>query len=69
MPPCPRVLQWLKDFAKERKLAWQQDSVGNIVIKRPGSAGGEHAPTVVIQARPSFFSCMLSCMQTPLVHS
>ena len=46
-----RVLQFLKDFAQERKLAWQQDSVGNIVIKRAGSGGGEHAPPVVIQVQ------------------
>lgn len=46
--PC-RVLDWLKAFAAERKLEWQQDSVGNIVIRRPGSGGGEEAPPVVIQ--------------------
>lgn len=44
-----RVLQYLKDFANERKLAWQQDAVGNMVIKRTGSGGGEMAPAVVIQ--------------------
>ncbi|GLC42124.1 hypothetical protein PLESTM_001294000 [Pleodorina starrii] len=44
-----RVLQYLKDFAAERQLAWQQDAVGNLVIRRPGSGGGEGAPCVVIQ--------------------
>ncbi|KAK9830529.1 hypothetical protein WJX72_012284 [[Myrmecia] bisecta] len=44
-----RVLQWLKDFAQARGLKWQQDAVGNLVIKRPGSGGGEAAPVVVIQ--------------------
>ncbi|EIE18888.1 aminoacyl-histidine dipeptidase [Coccomyxa subellipsoidea C-169] len=44
-----KVLQYLKDFANERKLAWQQDGVGNMVIKRTGSGGGEMAPAVVIQ--------------------
>lgn len=44
-----RVLQFLKDFANERKLAWQQDAVGNMVIKRTGTGGGEMAPAVVIQ--------------------
>lgn len=39
----------MKDFANERKLAWQQDGVGNMVIKRTGSGGGEMAPAVVIQ--------------------
>ena len=45
-----RVLRWLKAFADERSLAWQQDAVGNLVIKRTGSGGGETAPAVVIQA-------------------
>lgn len=44
-----RVLDWLKGFAKERGLEWQQDSVGNIVIRRPGSGGGEAAPPVIVQ--------------------
>ena len=44
-----RVLKWLKAFADERGLAWQQDAVGNLVIKRTGSGGGENAPAVVIQ--------------------
>ncbi|GLI69814.1 hypothetical protein VaNZ11_014518, partial [Volvox africanus] len=44
-----RVLQYLKDFAAERQLPWQQDAVGNLVIRRPGSGGGEGAPCVVVQ--------------------
>ncbi|KAL4434503.1 hypothetical protein ABPG75_000944 [Micractinium tetrahymenae] len=44
-----RVLDWLKSFADERGLEWQQDSVGNIVIRRPGSGGGEAAPPVIVQ--------------------
>lgn len=43
------VLDWLKQFARERGLPWQQDAVGNIVIRRPGSHGGEKAPVVIIQ--------------------
>ncbi|GLI69830.1 hypothetical protein VaNZ11_014535, partial [Volvox africanus] len=30
-----RVLQYLKDFAAERQLPWQQDAGGNLVIRRP----------------------------------
>lgn len=44
-----RVLDWLKRFADERGLEWQQDAVGNIVIRRPGSGGGEAAPPVIVQ--------------------
>ena len=43
------MLRWLKSFADERGLAWQQDTVGNLVIKRTGTGGGERAPAVVIQ--------------------
>ncbi len=43
------MLKWLKSFAEERGLAWQQDTVGNLVIKRTGTGGGEEAPAVVIQ--------------------
>jgi dipeptidase D len=45
----PSVLAWLKAFADDRGLAWTQDTVGNIVIRRPGSGGGQDAPPVVIQ--------------------
>ncbi|EFN51344.1 hypothetical protein CHLNCDRAFT_59267 [Chlorella variabilis] len=44
-----RVLEWLKRFATDRGLDWKQDKVGNIVIYRPGSGGGEKAPPVIIQ--------------------
>jgi dipeptidase D len=44
-----RVLAWLKAFAEERKLAYQQDAEGNLVIKRPGSGGGNNAPPIIIQ--------------------
>lgn len=44
-----RVIKWLKAFAAERGLAWVEDKAGNLVIKRPGSGGGEAAPPVVIQ--------------------
>lgn len=48
---CARVIAYLQDFATKRKLEYKQDSVGNMVIRRPGSGGGESAPTVVIQVR------------------
>ncbi|PNH05069.1 Cytosol non-specific dipeptidase, partial [Tetrabaena socialis] len=44
-----KVLTYLKDFAAARQLAWKQDAVGNLVIKRPGSGGGEDAPAVIVQ--------------------
>jgi dipeptidase D len=44
-----RVLEYIKTFAKTNNLEWKEDSSGNLCVKRPGSAGGENAPTVVIQ--------------------
>ncbi len=45
-----KILQFLKDFANERNLETREDSTGNIVILRPGSSGGENAPTIIIQS-------------------
>ncbi|MED6306104.1 MAG: cytosol nonspecific dipeptidase, partial [Candidatus Thermoplasmatota archaeon] len=45
-----KILQYLKDFASERNLEMREDSTGNIVVIRPGSNGGENAPTIVIQS-------------------
>lgn len=43
------VLDYIKGFAEENGLRWRQDEAGNMVVTRPGSGGGENAPTVVIQ--------------------
>ncbi len=48
-----RVLEWVKSFANERGLKHREDSVGNLVVYRPGSGGGEGAPPVVIQVLTS----------------
>jgi len=45
-----QVLAWLKEFADARNLEWLQDEVGNIIVRRPGSGGGESTPVVVIQS-------------------
>lgn len=44
-----RVLVWLKNFAESLDLEWVQDGVGNLIIRRPGSGGGEDALPVIIQ--------------------
>jgi len=43
------VIAWLKGYAQDRGLEWEQDTVGNIVIRRPGTGGGENAPAVIVQ--------------------
>ena len=45
-----RILDSLKNFANKRNLETREDPTGNLVILRPGSGGGEKAPTIVIQS-------------------
>ena len=40
---------WLVQFAKERGLAFIQDALGNVCIKKRASPGMEKAPTVILQ--------------------
>lgn len=62
------MIAYLQDFATKRKLEYKQDSVGNMVIRRPGSGGGESAPTVVIQVRSRYSHSknLLPCMSPPI---
>lgn len=43
------VSDWLVKFAKERNLEVIQDKALNVIIKKPGTAGYENAPTVILQ--------------------
>lgn len=43
------MLAHLKAWADARGLSWTQDAVGNLVIRKPASAGREARPTVVLQ--------------------
>mgnify|MGYP001968143805 FL=1 len=43
------VTAFLEGFAEARGLTHAKDAVGNLVVRRPGSGGGEGAPAVVIQ--------------------
>ncbi|CAM9513569.1 unnamed protein product [Pylaiella littoralis] len=43
------VLAYVKRFADDRGLPWQEDAYGNIVVNREGLNGGEGAAKVVIQ--------------------
>lgn len=44
-----KVREYTRDFAKSRGLEFNEDKVGNIVIKVPATEGLENAPTVVLQ--------------------
>lgn len=44
-----RVLDMLKAWAQDQKLEYEQDSFGNLLIKKPASIGCEDYPTVTLQ--------------------
>ena len=43
------ISDYLVAFAKERKLYVRQDTLGNVIIKKPASCGYEDAPVVMLQ--------------------
>jgi dipeptidase D len=45
-----KIRQYLLDFAKNNNLESKEDSIGNILITRPASAGWENRKTVVLQS-------------------
>lgn len=51
-PSCheEQIRAYLLDFAAKHNLEAKTDKVGNVVIRRPASAGHEGAPGVVLQA-------------------
>ena len=44
------VTRYLEQFAKDRKLDYQTDKTGNVVIRKAASAGKENSPCVVLQS-------------------
>ncbi len=44
-----RISDYCVEFAKERNLDYTQDSVNNIIIRKPGTAGYEGSEPVIIQ--------------------
>lgn len=45
-----KIADYLEEFAKKRKLDCFRDELGNIIIKKPGSAGKENLPPLMLQA-------------------
>ena len=55
-----QISDWLTEFAREHHLEWEQDASGNVIIRKPASAGYENAPTVILQGH-----CDMVCEKTP----
>lgn len=45
-----KIGKYLIEFAEKHNLEYQSDEIGNIVIRKPATAGYETLPTVVLQA-------------------
>jgi dipeptidase D len=45
-----KILAYLIDFARKHQLEFQQDKVGNVLIKAPATPGFENRKTVVLQS-------------------
>lgn len=45
-----KMTHYLEQFAKSHKLAYDTDSAGNVLIRKPAALGREAAPGIVLQA-------------------
>src|SRR5690606_16935673 len=45
-----KVIKFMMDFGKKLNLETIKDSVGNVIIKKPASAGMEDRKTIVLQS-------------------
>lgn len=45
-----QVIAFMKQFGADLQLETIEDEVGNVIIKKPATAGMEHLPTVVMQS-------------------
>ncbi len=54
IPHCSKneekLILYLTEIADKLALSWKKDSIGNIVVYKPASAGCEDVPTTVLQA-------------------
>jgi len=44
-----KIVAWIKEWAKEHKIACKEDSVGNLLLSMKATKGKEKAPTLVLQ--------------------
>ena len=45
-----KICAYIRQFADDHRLPYQQDEAGNIVIRKPATAGMEHKPAVILQS-------------------
>ena len=45
-----KICAYIRQFAKDQRLTYQQDEADNIVIRKPATSGKEHLPGVILQS-------------------
>ncbi len=45
-----RIIEYLVDFAQSHQIEYRKDAIGNVVMRKPATAGFEAHPTIVLQA-------------------
>ncbi len=55
---CGRIADYLCEFAETRGLEVRRDSVDNVIIKKPATAGYEDAPAVMLQGHTDMVWCV-----------
>ena len=45
-----RIIEFLIDFARKHNLEYQRDEIGNVVIRKPATAGYEERETIILQS-------------------
>ncbi len=45
-----RIIEYLVHFAQSHQIEYRKDAIGNVVMRKPATAGFEAHPTVVLQA-------------------
>ena len=45
-----KMIEFLESFAKENKIAFKKDAIGNVLMSKPATPGKENLQKVVLQS-------------------
>lgn len=45
-----KLVEWMKNWAKENKVEFYQDAIGNLILRKPATPGMENRMPVILQA-------------------
>ena len=55
-----KVIEFVVQFAKDHKLSYKTDAVGNVMISKPATKGLENRTTVVLQSHLDISQVVIS---------